>query len=295
MAKLTEKQKGALFMIIAAFAYAMVAVIVKTLDGIPVFEMIFFRNIFGIFLIIGIMYRRKIPAKGVNKIGLVARGIAGFISVVFYYMAVANTPIGETVALTNTYPFLVLILSAIFLKEKIKNYHIIALVLSFGGALLIIRPGFSTISGKYSYAIICAVFLAITYTILKHVRKTDSAELPVLYYSVIAIVGSIPFMVFGDFVVPQGKQLFLLICLGVVGTIYQWFLSTAYKYAPAGEISIYSYSSIIFSSLLGMMFWREYPTLATIFGMVAIIYGAYIILRKESRPDAGQQDVAKPI
>lgn len=282
-------------MIIAALNYALVAAIVKTLHGMPVFEMIFFRNILGAIFIIIIMRRRKIPMKGVNRIGLVGRAIAGFVSVVFYYVAIAKTPIGETVTLSNTYPFLVLILSAIFLKEKIKKCHIIALILSFGGALLIIRPGFSAFSGDYIYAILCSVFLAITYTILKHVRETDSAEMPVLYYSVIATVLCIPFMIFGDFVMPQGRQLLLLIGLGLVGTIYQWFLSTAYQYAPAGEISIYSYSSIIFSALIGMAFWQEYPTITAVIGMLAIIYGAFIILKKEGRTDAGRQDNAKPV
>lgn len=282
-------------MIIASLNYALVAAIVKTLHGMPVFEMIFFRNVLGAIFIIVIMLRRKIPMKGVNRIGLVGRAVAGFVSVVFYYVAIAKTPIGETVTLSNTYPFLVLILSAIFLKEKIKRCHIIALILSFCGALLIIRPGFSAVSGDYLYAILCSVFLAITYTILKHVRKTDSAEMPVLYYSVIATVLSIPFMIFGDFVMPQGRQLLLLIGLGIVGTIYQWFLSTAYQYAPAGEISIYSYSGIIFSALIGIAFWQEYPTITAIIGMLAIIYGAFIILKKEGRTDAGRQDNAKPV
>ena len=185
--------------------------------------------------------------------------------------------------IANTYPFIVLMLSAIFLKEKIKSYHIIALVLCIIGTLLIIRPGFAVFNNGYVYAIITSVFTAITYTILKHVRETDSAEVLVFYFALISTLLSLPFMVFGHFVWPNGIQLVQLIGLGLGGTLYQWFLSTAYKYAPAGEISIYSYTSIVFSSIMGIACWGEYPTLTSIGGMVAIFYAAFVIFRKDKR------------
>ena len=77
---INEKRKAALYMIIAAIFATLMAAIVKSLDGIPVFEKLFFRTIFVIVFILLIMKRRHIPIKGVNKIGLIGRALTGFIS-----------------------------------------------------------------------------------------------------------------------------------------------------------------------------------------------------------------------
>lgn len=283
MIMMKEKHKAALFMIIAAFFYALVAAIVKSIDGIPIFERLFFRTAFGTIFIVVIVIRNHIPWKGVNRIGLVSRGVTGFIAAAFYYMALTSAPIADTVTITNTYPFLVVVLSAVFLGEKIRPYHIIALLLSFSGALLIIRPGFTDLNLFYIYALLGSVFLATTYTILKHVRETDSSEVLILYYSVIATLLCIPFMLMGHFVIPDWYQLLQLIGLGLAGSLYQWFLNFAYKYAPAGEVSIYSYTSIVFSSAMGIILWGEYPVLTTTLGMVSIAVGAFVIFRRDGR------------
>lgn len=276
-----DKQKAALFMIIAALCYAVIAAIVKSIEDIPVFEKLFFRNAFGLIFILGFTIKRKISIKGVNIIGLVSRGVTGFIAASFYYLALTNIHLADSVTISNLYPFFVVIFSAIFIKEKIRVYHIIALTASFLGAVLIIRPGFTDLNYYYIGALLSAAFMGITYTILKHVRETDSSEVIIIYFYSIAIMGCIPFMIFGHFTVPNLLQLVRLISLGLVGTLYQWFMTSAYKYAPAGEVSIYSYSSIVFSSLFGVIFWEEYPEVMTIIGMVSIIFGAYIIFKKD--------------
>lgn len=284
-----EKRKAALFMVIAAFFYALMAAMIKSVDGIPVFEMLFFRTAFGSVFITVIMLRKHISFRGINKTGLFCRGLTGFIADALYFLTITKILLAETVTITNTYPFIVLLLSAAFLGEKIKRHHIIALVLCFAGAMLIIRPGFTGFNFDYTYAILTSAFIAVTYTILKKVRETDSAEIVVFYFSVVTTLLCLPFMIFGKFVIPNTVQLAQLIGLGLVGTFYQWFMSTAYKYAPAGEVSIYSYTSIVFSSVMGMIFWDEYPGLATVAGMIAIISGAFVIFKKDSLAQKASQ------
>ena len=268
-------------MVAAAFLYALMAAIVKAIDGIPLFEILFFRNIFGTVFIALLTIRQRISLIGVNKWGIFFRGVTGFIAIAFYYLAISKTPLGETVTISSTYPFIVLILSAIFLREKIKHNHLIALALSITGILLIVRPGFGEFNIGYVFAILTSLFTAITYTILKYLRETDRAEVIVFYFSLLGTVFCLPFMAFGHFVWPDTVQILQLVGLGLAGTLYQWFISTAYKYAPAGEISIYSYTSIVFSSLMGILFWGEYLVFATIIGMLAIIGGALVIYHKD--------------
>ena len=265
----------------AAFFYAMIAVSVKWIDGIPPLEKYFFRSVFGLAFICIFMVRLKIPFKYVNQGMLILRGLTGLAGGLTYYLAVSRAPLAEVISLSNMFPFLVVILSAIFLKEKIRPYHIVAVGISFIGAIFVIRPGFDEINMYFIIAFASAVFSGVSYTILKHLRTTDTSEIVVFYFSLISVLGCIPIMLLGEFVLPTGYQFFQLSVLGLNATLYQWLLSSAYKYAPAGELSIYSYTTIIFSALLGIVLWQEYLVPATITGMACILTGGYIIFRKE--------------
>ncbi|MEG0237214.1 DMT family transporter, partial [Cetobacterium sp.] len=81
----------------------------------------------------------------------------------------------------------------------------------------------------------------------------------------------IPPMLIQGFVIPSGVQLFYLILTGIFATVGQIGLAYAYKYALASEVSIYQYLSIIFSAIIGFMFWKEIPdTLSLIGGLIII-------------------------
>lgn len=282
-----DTNKAALLMVIAAFVYALLSANVKWIQGIPVFEKMFFRTFFGLLMVSVIVWREKIPIKGNNHFSLIGRGVTGFISTFFYYMALTYAPMAEAVTLSNTYPFLLAILCWIFLGEKIRFFHLIALVLSFVGAVLIIRPGFAEINFYYIIAVLAAVFMAITYTFLRKARETENTQVIVLWYSAICALGCIPVMLFEKPVMPTLFQFCQLLSLGIIATIYQLLLSKAYKYAPATEISIYSYTTIVFSSILGFIVWAEVPAIFTVIGALLIISGAFVIFRCEKSSRRG--------
>ncbi len=285
-----DTNKAALLMVIAAFVYALLSANVKWIQGIPVFEKMFFRTFFGLVMVSVIVWREKIPIKGNNHFSLIGRGVTGFISTFFYYMALTYAPMAEAVTLSNTYPFLLAILCWIFLGEKIRSFHLIALVLSFVGAVLIIRPGFAEINFYYIIAVLAAVFMAITYTFLRKARETENTQVIVLWYSAICALGCIPVMLFEKPVMPTLFQFCQLLSLGIIATIYQLLLSKAYKYAPATEISIYSYTTIVFSSILGFIVWAEVPAIFTVIGALLIISGAFVIFRCENKKSAPKND-----
>lgn len=281
---LLDKTKAAFLMSAAAFSYALIAAVVKALHGLPVFEILFFRSFFGLLWMTIVMLYRKVPLNPINYIGLTARGITGFIAVLFYYVALTNIPLAETVSVTNTYPLIVILLSGLFLKEPIRPIHLTAFVLSFLGAILIVKPSFTTFDIFYASAIGSAVFTAVTYTILKYIRRTESSENVIMFYSGISTFCSIPLMLIDGYVRPEPQQMLLLVGLGAIGAFYQWFVTCAFKYAPAGDVSIYSYLSILFSFLFGLILWNELPSLQSFLGMVLIFMSAYLIYRTKRAP-----------
>ena len=281
-------------MVVAAFVYALLSAEVKWIEGIPVFEKMFFRSLFGFIFVCIILWREKISFKGNNKFALAGRGLTGLVSTFLYYMALSYAPLAETVTLSNTYPFLLAVLCWIFLGEKIKPFHIVALTLSFIGGVIIIRPGFADINFYYIIAVLSAVFMAITYTFLRKARETDHSQVIVFWLNGFCTLGCIPILFFEPVVIPSAFQLFQLILLGVTATIYQLLMSQAYKYAPATEVSIYSYTTIIFSALLGFLVWGEVPAIFTVVGAALIILGAYIIFRGQNKKTPAKEKSESP-
>ncbi len=275
----SNRNKAALLMVAAALFGALLSITVKWIQDVPVFEKMFFRCFIGIIVVTFTIVKEKHKLIGNRQLPIIGRGITGFCSTALYYMALTYAPVAETVTLTNTYPFLLAIFCWIFLGEKLRGFHIVALLLSFIGAVMIIRPGFTEVNKFYIIALVSAVFMAMTYTFLRKARQTDHPSVIVFWYSVICSIGCIPFMVFGDFVLPTPFQLFQLLCLGFVATVYQLLMSSAYKFAPATEVSIYSYTMIIFSAVFGIIIWAEIPPIFTVLGALLIVSGAFVIYR----------------
>ena len=113
----------------------------------------------------------------------------------------------------------------------------------------------------------------------------------VFWFSLVSSVGS--FALFrNDFVVPHGAQWAALIGLGVAGTIAQLLMTSAYKHSPASVVSPFSFASVLFSVLWGLLFWSEIPDFWSFLGgMILIVSGIGIIRLGKNRGELS--DVTK--
>ena len=101
-----------------------------------------------------------------------------------------------------------------------------------------------------------AVTSGVAYTFLSFFKGKVDGLTVMMHFSTFSAIASIPFML-KDFVVPSFKQAVLLLLIGVFGSLGQAFITYAYRFAPASEISIYNYSGIIFSMILGFFILGE--------------------------------------
>ena len=74
-----------------------------------------------------------------------------------------------------------------------------------------------------------------------------------------------------NFVVLKPWQLLCLVMAGLSATVGQFGITSAYKFAPAKEISVFDYTQVIFAAILGMLFLGEVPTVLSFIGYVVII------------------------
>ena len=114
----------------------------------------------------------------------------------------------------------------------------------------------------------------------------------VFCFSVFSCVSAIPFIIFNHAPLAWW-QLASLLMAGVSATLGQFSITAAYTYAPAGELSVYDYTQIIFAALLGMIFLGEVPDIISILGYF-IICGAgiamFLIRRKKEKAEMRQAE-----
>jgi len=271
-----NRKKGIIYILMSSLFFALMAAAVKFLGDIPTAEKIFFRNLFGVAAAFMIIRKRDEGFTGNNIKLLVLRSTFGLLGIAAYFYALSQIKLSDTVILNKMSPFFVVVFAALFLKEKVSKKQIIALITAALGAVLVIRPGFESDIFPALIALMSSLFAGIAYTIVRQLRKSDSAAVVVFYFSLFSTIAVTPFMLNGSFVIPNGVEVLGLLAIGAAATAAQLFMTNAYRYAEAGELSIYTYANIVFSSLLGLIFFQEVPDLLTVIGGILIITAGYI-------------------
>ena len=292
--KINQKYLGICCIILAAFCFASMSLFIRlTGERIPTFEKSFFRNLVAIFFAVIIIRREKLSFSTMPKHSmkyLWARAIGGTIGIFCNFYAVDHMMIADANLLNKLSPFFAILFSYFLLKEKIRPYQMLCILLAFFGAVLILRPGSAAISVFPAViGILGGCGAGFAYT---NVRKASSVgvagPLIVLFFSVFSCIASLPLML-PVFQLPNARELIFLLLTGLAATGGQFAVTAAYAHAPAREISIYDYTQILFASLFGVLLFGEVPDLFSILGFITILTASaimFFIQRKNFRSAA---------
>ena len=269
-----------LYMIISAFSFALMSVAVKQADAIPFIQKVFFRNFVMVLTILppliakaGGQGRVVFTGERGNRGWMLLRSLFGFFGVLLYFFSVERLALADSAMLNKMSAFFVIILAAVFLGEKVRAYHIPALLAAFAGALLIIKPGFNLTVIPAVAGFGAAMLAAAAYTTVGFLRgKEDSLTIIFWFSAFSTIVSLIPMVLYWK--TPGLSELIALILTGVFAAGGQYFLTMAYTRGPAGEVSIYNYTHVVFSVIIGFILWREIPDLFSAAGIILIIGAA---------------------
>jgi len=268
---------GILMMILASICFALVGAIIRFVGNIPLMEMIFFRSLPSILILPVILKNKNISLKGGNKPLLLFRCFFGFLSTVGYFYTFKTMTMTDAMTIRQLSPFFIIILAAIFLKERISLQRIPVFLLVFLGSLLVIKPGIRLEMLPAIVGMSAAIFSAGAHVSLRNLRLTDHPLVIVnFFYFGSGLMALVMLLWQKNFVIPDLVSLINLILLGLVALGAQIALTKAYQMAPAGMISLYTYSQIIFATIFGLLFFRELPDLLSIFGAFLIIISGYL-------------------
>lgn len=267
----------------SAFAFALMSSCVKLVStyGIPVFEIVAARAVVSLIISYADIKRKRISVWGNNKKLLIARGVAGSLALICVYFAVATLPLAEATILQYLHPVFTALLALVFLRERIQLSTIICIAFCIVGLLVMVSPGLTFDSTaalpwlSVTAALLGALGSAIAYVIVKRLSSSEDSSVIIFYFPLIALPLSVLFLG-NDFVMPDTEALLLLLFVGISTQVGQIGLTKAMQTEVASKATAYSYVQVVFSIILGWLFFSEIPSIWTWAGGTLIIIGAFI-------------------
>lgn len=274
---------GVRFMVLSAFGFALMSATVKhvSLHGIPVFEIVAARALVSLVISYLDVKRKGISVWGNNKPLLFARGAVGTMALMCVYYSVTTLPLAEATIFQYIHPVFTALLAVFFLKERIQSSTFICIALCLLGVYVMVRPetGPDAEHALPMFSVMIAILGAfgssIAYVIVRKLSQTEDSSVIIFYFPLVALPASI--VLIGDqFVMPDLYLTMMLVLVGVFTQIGQLGLTKAMQTQEAGKASAYSYVQIIFSVVLGIVFFGELPSAWTYLGGALIVTGALI-------------------
>src|SRR5699024_6817715 len=150
-------------------------------------------------------------------------------------------------------------------NEKVRNYQFIAMIVAIFGMLFVVKPEFSSSMIPSIGGLFSGIFAASAYTCVRALSNRQALYTFVFYFSFFSIIVLITFTMF-TFEPMSTMQVIYLIGAGLAAAAGQIGITLAYSFAPAKDISIFTYASIIFTALFGFILFGESPDFYAILG-----------------------------
>ena len=272
------------YMLFSAFGFALMAVCVKAVSGmgIPVLEIVAARALVSLAISYLDVKRKRLSVWGTHRMLLLARGVSGTLALICVYYSVTTLPLAEATILQYLNPLFTALLALLFLSEKIQRSTLICIVLSLLGLVVMVKQDlFTTLQlpdlplWSVVAALAGAFGSAVAYVFVRQLSQKEDSSVIIFYFPLIALPLSVV-LLGDDFVMPDAYGVLLLVLVGVFTQIGQVGLTKAMQYEKAGKAMAYAYVQVIFSVMLGWVFFSEIPGIWTLVGGSLIMAGALI-------------------
>ena len=279
--------KAAFYMVGAVASFSAMAIAGRELGKtIPTFEIMMYRSIIGFFIVVAIgQYCGTLNGvKFTYTLSHIGRNIAHFTGQNLWFFAVTVAPLAQVIALEFTFPLWVILLSPIFLGEKLTKLRVITAVLGFFGVLIITAPW----SQELSYGIIAAALSAVGFAgsviFTKHLTKYETTIHILFFMTLIQTVfGFICSAYDGEITGLTLAEMPFITVIGISGLIAHYCLTTALTLVPAAVVSPLEFIRLPIIAVLGFIIYNEPVEITLIIGALLIFVSNYTNIISESK------------
>ena len=215
-----------------------------------------------------------------------------------FFTALRFMSIADAIAIFFVEPFILTLLGAAFLGERIGWRRLVACVTGFLGALLVIRPGFAAFGMVALFPLGTAVCFSLYMIVTRHTARSLHPVALQAWTALAAAVLILPVLVgFQDSgifpldpIMPEGRYWAYLIGVGFGSTISHLMVSGALRFAPTATVAPLQYLEIISATLLGYLIFSDLPNATSVFGVAVIISSGLFVIWRERRRSQEHQE-----
>lgn len=277
---------GILFMLAAMAILPLIDVLAKYLGqaGMPILIVVWARALFGGVMTLPFALRSEgarafLPASPLHHL---VRAILLFGATFLFFTALKHLPIADALAIFFVNPLVIVILSAVILREKVGPRRWTAVGVGFIGTLIIIRPGMVELNPGTVYALGAGVALGSYFVMTRAIA--GAADAMVLTFQTSAIGAALMTLALPVlWQAPSPTEWAMLAGVGVIATFGHFLITKAYEQAEASLLAPLAFTEIIMATLVGWWFFSDLPDRWTLLGVAILIASAIYISVRERR------------
>ncbi len=288
---MSKNFKAIMLALIASFCAVLMSVFLKLAqEDSNVFTVGFLRFFFGLLLITPIIIQSNFKIYNTINFKLhILRCIINVPMMIFGFAALTYIPLEQIKAIGFLSPILVVILSVIFLGERIYLIRTFSLILGFIGTLIILRPGFIEINIGVYMVLASALLWSCVIIITKFMSKNDSAMTILTFQYTFVTLFTLPLAII-YWNNPSFISLIYTFLAAIVGTVLHLCINNAYKLSDLSIIQPVWFTQLVFASFLGFIIFGSLPDFFTWIGAILVFISVLIITYRENYL---KKDIAK--
>lgn len=283
-----DTKKGIQYILLSGLSFLIVNFMVKLFNGEEIpglhitfqkygpHELVFFRSLISFSISAYFVRKRNLPFFGNNKKWLLIRGFAGITALTTFFFTLQHLPLAISLIVQYLSPIFTVILTVIFLKEKVVKTQWLFIFSAFAGLVVIgISNLFFSESEKLdmtwlTLGVFASAFAGIAYLAIVKLKPTDSPVTIVMYFPMLALPIMGVWCLF-DFVFPIGWEWGLLLFIGIFTQIAQILMTKALHAADTAKIVPFKYLGAIYGLMVGWFVFDERLNFMLLIGVFIIL------------------------
>jgi drug/metabolite transporter (DMT)-like permease len=285
----SENLRGIVSMLLAVAVFSLMDAQLKLLAGhYGPMQVAFLRGVASLpFVLLPVVVRGRIRRlKPVNVKLHLLRGVLSVLMLGSFIYAVRESSLATTYSIFMCAPLVVAAISVPLLREKVSRAQWVAIAIGLGGVMLMIAPrgGGEWVSVGALAAVVAVAAYSLAAVSIRILSRTDTGESMVFWFSALLSVGA------GLLAIPKWVPLLathwpLFVGIGLTGAIGQYFITEAFRRAPASVVAPFEYTALLWGVVLDLVIWGVLPRSTTLMGSAVVIgAGLYLISRERRSP-----------
>lgn len=265
-------------MILAVFFFSTMGLMVKLLSHIPAVQVVFFRSVVSLVMSASMLRFQRVNIWGNNQKYLLLRGLTGSVALILYFTTLQAIPLASAVTLGFMAPVFTTLLGVFIVKEKVFKLQWLFFLTAFAGVYLV--EGFDHRVPWYYFIVglVASIFSALAHNFIRKINTSEHPLVIIFYFPLVTAPITGLYCLLVEWVTPTLYDLVMLVAIGVVTQIAQFFMTKSLQIEAISKVSILRYLSIFFALSYGYVFFNETYAFTAYVGMTISVVGVILNL-----------------